>query len=174
MPDTSGPFDGKPWAEAQWYKVAQTWAPDGIMDPSHFPLTASGLTITVGVGRAWVGGAGFERTAPPGTNAVTANSHTTQSRRDRVVLRRSLTTHAVSVVVLQGTPSATPVAPQISQNADGNWDLPLWSFLVPPNNGTTITGLVDERVVNIPRHTFVGTSAPAYAPEGSIYFEIKV
>lgn len=145
MADVFGPFDGLPWAEAQWYRFARSWAPDGILASGDLALTTSGLSVTIGAGRAWVGGAGFERTGTPATNAVTANAHATQFRRDRIVLRRSLASRTVEPVVIPGATAASPVAPAISQSDGGDWDLPLWSFLVPPGGGTTLTGLVDER-----------------------------
>jgi hypothetical protein len=37
------------------------------------------------------------------------------------------------------------VAPAITRD-DTTWDLPLFSFLVPPASGTTISGVLDERV----------------------------
>lgn len=146
MADVFGPFDGLPWAETQWYRFARTWAADGILAAGDLALTTSGLSVTVGTGRAWVGGAGFERTGTPAANAVAANAHATQFRRDRVVLRRSLSGRTVAPVVLQGSPAATPVAPAIAQNETGDWDLPLYSFLVPPASGTTLSGIVDERL----------------------------
>lgn len=173
MPDAYGPFDGAPWAEAKWFRFATRWAPDGILDEGDLPLTTSGLTLTLGVGRAWVGGAGFERTTPPGTNGVTPNSHSTFSRRDRLVLRRSLSTHQIAPFVIEGTPAANPVAPDPSLDEGGDYDLLLWSFLVPPNNGTAITGLVDERVISRPRLILVQTSEPAEAPEGALWFQLQ-
>lgn len=153
MTDVAGPFDGSPWAEAQWYRHAPMWAPSGVYGPAGaststggLPFATSGLQVSIGAGRANVRGAGFERTGTPPLQAVTTNGNATLSRRDRVVLRRNLATHTVTVVVIQGTPASTPVAPAVTQVETGSWDLPLFSFLVPPNNGTSITGVIDERV----------------------------
>ena len=37
------------------------------------------------------------------------------------------------------------MAPALTQVEAGQWDIPLFSFLVPPNSGTTLTGFIDER-----------------------------
>lgn len=153
MTDTAGPFDGAPWSEAQWARHAATWAPSGVYGSTpaassstgDLPLSVSGLSVGLGAGRAWVRGFGFERTGAAVMQAVTANSHASFSRRDRIVLRRNLATHTITAVLLTGTPASSPAAPAISEVEAGSWDLKCFSFLVPPNSGTAITGIVDER-----------------------------
>ena len=95
MPDIFGPFDGIPWAQAQWYRDAPLWAPSGVagapasaVSVGDLPLTISGLTASVGLGRAHVRGAGYERTGTPNAFTVNANTNATLSRLDRIVLRR--------------------------------------------------------------------------------------
>jgi hypothetical protein len=150
--DTAGPFDGTPWAEAQWARHAAAWAPSGVYGPpgsststGDLPLSVSALNVGLGAGRAWVRGFGFERSGAAVMQAVAANTHASFSRRDRIVLRRNLATHTVAPVLIQGTPASTPVAPALTQSETGSWDLPMFSFLVPPSSGTSITGIVDER-----------------------------
>lgn len=152
MADEYGPFFDKPWVEAQWFKHAPVWAPSGVagsraasVSSGGLAFASSGLSVSAGAGKAWIRGAGFERTGTPPSHAVATNSHATLSRRDRLVLRRNLTSHLVETAVIQGTPSGTPTAPDLTQVEDGIWEEALFSFLVPPNNGTAITGVVDER-----------------------------
>lgn len=152
MTDASAPFDGNSWSEAGWYRHMPAAMPSGVIgtvpaSAATGPLaySSSGLNVTVGVGNANVGGAGFSRTGTPAATAVTANTNLTLARRDRIVLRRDLATHNVTVVLIQGTPAGTPVAPDITRD-ETTFDLKLFSFLVPANSGTTITGVVDERV----------------------------
>ncbi len=173
MADSYGPFSGTPWAEADWFRFAPAFAPDGVLGATDFTLTPSGLSVTVGTGRAWVGGTGFRRYDSPGSTPIPANTHSTYSRRDRVVLRRSLTARTVTVTLLQGTAAVSPTAPALTQNVDGNWAVQLWSFLVPPNSGTAITGIIDERVFIVNRPLMVGTTLPNYAPEGALFFQVK-
>lgn len=151
MPDASGPFDGSPWAESQWMRHMPSAMPSGVIGTPQGAATtgplgfaSSGLTITPLAGDANVGGAGYSRTAALGSVTTAANANSTLSRRDRLVLRRSIATHNVVLTVIQGTAAATPVAPSITRDAT-TFDLPLFSFLVPPASGTNITGVVDER-----------------------------
>lgn len=152
--ETFGPFDTLPWADqTQWYRFGPTWAPSGVIDvPAASPsagslgLSFSGLTPTIAAGRAWARGAGYEISGGSKTlTAIAANTNATLSRRDRLVLRRDLSAKTVSIVAVTGTPSSTPTAPTVTQVETGQWDTLLFSFLVPPSSGTTITGIVDER-----------------------------
>lgn len=152
MTDTYGPFAGVGWIEADWADYAPTWAPSGLLGvpatvatSGDLAFSSTGLSVSAGVGKAWIQGAGFKRTGTPTSHAVTANTHASFSRRDRLVLRRDLANHQVVTALLAGTPLASPAAPALTQVAAGVWEMPLFSFLVPPNSGTTITGVVDER-----------------------------
>jgi hypothetical protein len=152
MADTSGPFDGIPWAENEWYRHMPSAMPSGVIGGPQTAATlgplawaTSGLTVNLAVGNANVGGAGYSRGAPTTSVSVAANTNSTLFRRDRIVLRRSTATNNVVPTVIQGTPAATPVAPSITRDAT-TFDLPLFSFLVPTNSGTALSGVVDERV----------------------------
>ena len=153
--ETFGPFDTQPWADqTQWYRFGPTWARSGVIDTPAASASAgslgvsfSGLTPTLSAGRAWVRGAGYELSGGSKTMpAIAANTNASLSRMDRIVLRRDLAAKTVSLVAVQGTPSSTPTAPALTQVETGQWDIPLFRFLVPPNSGTTITGIIDERV----------------------------
>lgn len=153
MTENYGPFDGVPWAQSQWYRFAAVWAASGVIDvaaasPSSGGLGVSfnGLTPSLAVGRAWVRGAGYEISGTAKTmSAVPANTNASLSRRDRIALRRDLAAQTVAPVLIQGTPAASPAAPALQAVETGQYDTPLFSFLVPPNSGTSITGIVDER-----------------------------
>lgn len=151
MADVSGPFDGTSWAETEWYRHMPAAMKSGVIGikvsgvaNGALGFTASGRDVTLTVGNANVGGAGFSRTAPATSVAVPANTNASLSRRDRIVLRRSLSTHDVVPTIITGTAAASPVAPAITQNAT-TFDLKMFSFLVPPNSGTTLTSIIDER-----------------------------
>lgn len=150
MADITGPFDGVQWSEAQWYRFAHMWAQSGVVgsvatsvSSGGLGFTSSGLTVTLQSGRAWVRGGGREvGTTVSKTATSNANSN---PRRDRIVMRRDLSTHTIEPVIIAGTPASSPVAPAITQNETGAWDLPLFSFQVPASGGTTLTNVVDER-----------------------------
>lgn len=151
MPDLSGPFDVATWMQDRWYRDAHARAASGVFgtrfgDPAlgDLPLTVAGLTISMGLGRAHVRGAGYERTGTAWSYDVPPNTDP-NPRIDRLVLRRDLATGTVAPLVLQGAPAASPVAPALSQVEDGAWDLPLFRFTVPANSGAPLTGIVDER-----------------------------
>lgn len=152
MVDISGPFATSPWSEDGWFDNMGPALPSGVhgtpaasSTTGDLALSLSGLNWAVGAGRAMVRGAGFSRDAAAGA-AATANTHSTWSRRDRIVLRRDRAAGTVAPVRIQGTPASSPSAPDISEDEDGQWDLKLFSFLVPPASGTATSGVVDERV----------------------------
>jgi hypothetical protein len=152
MPDLAGPFDIATWMQDRWYRDAWARARSGVFgtgfgDPAlgELPLTVAGLTVSMGLGRAHVRGAGYERTGTAWSYDVPPNTDP-NPRIDRLVLRRNLATSSVVPLVLQGAPAASPVAPALSRVEDGAWDLPLYRFTVPANSGAPLTGVVDERV----------------------------
>lgn len=153
MADTVGPFDSSPWAAAQWARFANVWCPSGVLGLPAAAATSGGLafnatgrTVSAGTGRAWIRGFGFERTGTPPTHTASANTHASWSRRDRLVLRRDLATSTIVTAVKEGVAAATPTAPSLTQSDTGVWEIPLHSWLTPPNSGTALTGIVDERI----------------------------
>lgn len=150
--DVFGPFDGVPWAQARWYRDAYARAASGVhglpaasVGAGDLPLTINGLTVSVGLGRAHVRGAGYERAGTPKDFAIPANTNSTLARIDRLVLRRDLAAKSATLVHLQGTPATTPSAPALSRVENGAWDQRLFAFTVPPASGTVLTGVTDER-----------------------------
>lgn len=151
MPDLSGPFDLGTFAQAQWYRDAGPATPSGVIGPpsataagGELGLTAAGFVLSLGLGRARVRGAAYERTGAAWSYTVPANTHATQARIDRLVLRRDLVAKTVTPTVLQGVPAATPVAPALTRVENGVWDLHLFRFTVPANSGTPLV-IADER-----------------------------
>jgi hypothetical protein len=152
MPDVYGPFDGATWSQAGWFRDAWARTRSGVFGAAFgtpttgdLALTVSGLTISMGLGRAHVRGAGYERTGTAWSYDVPANT-ATSPRVDRLVLRRSLAAQTVVPAVLQGTPAATPTAPAVTQADDGVWELPLFRWTTPANSGAPLTGVIDDRL----------------------------
>jgi hypothetical protein len=152
MPDVFGPFDGVTWSQAQWYRDAYARGLSGVFGSvftspgaGDLALTVAGLTASMGLGRAHVRGAGYERTGTAWSYATPPNT-AAQPRIDRLVLRRHLAAQTLTPAVLQGTPAASPVPQQLTQIEDGVWELPLFRYTVPANSGAPLTGIVDERV----------------------------
>lgn len=148
--ETAGPFDTVSWSQDQWYRFAASWCPDGVLDvpaasvsAGSFGLTASGLSVTIAAGRAWVRGGGYELAAGSKTIAVPTNTNAS-ARVDRLVIRRDLAAKTITPTLVQGTPGAGE--PALTQVETGQWDVPLFSWTTPGSSGTTLTGLTDERV----------------------------
>lgn len=153
MADLVGPFAPVPWGETEWYTVAGTWAPSGIVGSpagsvgvGDFAVTASGLTLAIACAgdTAWIDGSFYKPETDKSATAG-ANAHASWSRRDRLVIRRDRAAKTIVPAIVQGTPAASPVAPTLTQALGGVWELPVCSFLVPANSGTSLSGFVDER-----------------------------
>lgn len=153
MPETTYPTGPVPATVTRWARMARVFAPPHILGPSvnnAYGATVSGLNLTIGrgtagVAEAWVRSFFHVHDAADRVFTVPANAHATQARIDRVVLRWDPATETATLTHLQGTPAATPVAAPITQDDLGVWDLPLWRFTVPANNGAPLTALGDER-----------------------------
>src|SRR4051794_37141120 len=108
MPDVFGPFDTATWSMAQWYRDAPARELSGVYGTAFtapgsgdLALTVAGLVITMGMGRAHVRGAGYERTGTAWSTTLPTNTGT-NPRVDRLVLRRDLPGKTVVPAVLQG------------------------------------------------------------------------
>ena len=69
----------------------------------------TGLTVSIGTGRAIVGAKWIENDAV--TTLTLSTAHATLPRIDAIVLRRSTTTRDVSLIAVEGTPASSPSAP---------------------------------------------------------------
>lgn len=158
MAQTAYPFETVPATVGRWGRMARLFAPSGVVAEGagaaspHYLLTTSGLTVTIGydagsdynMSEAFVRGFVHQLDTAPWSLAVPANT-ATSARVDRIVLRRDLAAQTVTLVHLKGAPAATPTPPLLAADDNGLFDLPLWSFTVPANSGTALTGIVDER-----------------------------
>lgn len=81
-------------------------------------VTASGLNLTVGVGRGWIEGHYYNNTTPYALPIITPP--TGGSRIDRVVLRcdTSAPVRSVSLAYLTGEAAVDPVAPALTRSGD--------------------------------------------------------
>jgi hypothetical protein len=143
----------EPWPDSDYYDDAPLWTPSGVVGPvvvgavgsGGLALTLNGLNWTMALGRARVDGQRYRRSASPAAGSSTPNSNGSFSRRDRLVIRRDLAAKTCGPILLQGTPASSPALPALTQVTGGVYDLPLFNWLVPPSNGTTLTDVRDER-----------------------------
>ncbi|MGI5196928.1 hypothetical protein ACQEVY_25375 [Streptomyces sp. CA-288835] len=184
MAEISYPFNednanggAKVVSQTQWQAMAKLWGPDRV----DFQLTANtygstslpfwativnGRTVQVNPGKAWVGGFYYSLTATQGVTVP--NNSTTRPRKDLIVLQADMAKGAVNLVIVTGTPAASPVAPQPRRQAGGLWEMPLYEVDAAANNASvTIAGRMpfdSAPSVSVPWNA--GNSA-AFLPRGS-------
>lgn len=105
-------------------------------------VTADGMVVSVGVGRAWINGRWYHNDTPLSFAAVSAPIGGT--RYDRVFLRldNTLATRDIFLVYQQGTPSNSPTPPAPTRTND-IYDLVLADVFVG-TNATSVT-ITDKR-----------------------------
>ncbi len=153
MAEESVPFDTGPGSivdEAGWRRMARGFAGDGLI----LPITAEGQ-ISAGGGASVTRGAcpvgfivdGFHyRDTASSNRPVTVNS-SSNPRRDRAVLRLDPTLNKVSWEVKLGTPGLNPVAPALTVDRAGIYEIPLASWTMPGSASTQApTAFTDERI----------------------------
>lgn len=145
MPDLAGPFDQSTFAQAQYYRDRGHLEPAGVQGApaataaaGDLGLTAAGFALTMGLGRAHVRGAAYERTGTAWTYTAPANTSAAGPRNDLLVLRRDLTAKTVAPTYVQGTAAATPADPATAANEDTTYDLLLFRVQAPANSGTPL------------------------------------
>jgi hypothetical protein len=174
MAEVSGPW-AEPFntfSENEWRDLFRA-LPDG-----HLPLgTARGLSftrsgsnreITIGSGFAIVQGTLYENTANKIIDVPVPGSNT---RIDFIALRRdptqSLLADRIKLVLIQGNAASSPVAPALTQNPDGIWEVPL-AIIGPYGTGVISAAPFAEIGPVFSRRSFVnlGTAytSPAQVP----------
>lgn len=100
-------------------------------------VTADGLTVTVGVGRAWINGHYYYNDTPHTFAAVSAPAGGT--RYDRVILRldTDISARTIELVYREGTAANTPTKPEIVRN-DTVFELVLADIFID-TNATSVT-----------------------------------
>ena len=101
-------------------------------------VTASGLTVTVAVGRAWIDGRWFYNDTALAITTVTPPVGTL-TRVDGVYLQANsnVAVRNIQLVYKTGTPTANPTAPACTRQ-DGVYEIQLASITVAPN-ATSVT-----------------------------------
>lgn len=151
--DTYAPFDSGPGSnvtEATWRKFMRHMlgSASGVIRgfSNEFAVTGdgSGMNVKVATGECWMRGHYGESTAQK-TIALAA-AHATLPRIDRIILRCDFTANIVEVDRLTGTPSASPVAPAVTQSST-IWETSLALVSVAAADTSITAGEVtDDRV----------------------------
>jgi len=137
------------YSAAAWAEVVAGLATDGVIWSAvgtELATSESGppaMSVRVNLGRAFVQGYFFEVFSGQETLAISA-AHATLARIDRVVLRRDLTGRTAVLAVLTGTPAGSPVAPSLTQNVAGIYEIPLSQVAV----GAAVASIVNANITD--------------------------
>jgi hypothetical protein len=145
------PFDsgqGSNVTEAQWGLMAQNWLGTGVLKGklNEFLTYAdsTGMQVKVKSGQAWIQGFFFQVVTESVIPISPANS--TNPRIDRIAIQVDWTNNNISLIAIQGTPAASPIAPALTQNTS-IWQISLTQVYVGANVSTIAAGNIsDERV----------------------------
>lgn len=155
MTETYFPFDagaGSSVQEAQWREMARNWRGSGVfsgvLDALEVYGDSSGMQVKLKTGEAWVDGFKYKNSAEM-TLAISA-AHATLGRIDRIILRLDISNNTLTVVVLAGTPAASPAAPALTQSLTGTYEISLAKITVGAAVSTITSGNVtDERTYSL-------------------------
>lgn len=131
-------------------------------DPPNYglqvaPTSPASASIEVGIGTAIVDGTYYSNDAIR-TLTVAANG-SGNPRIDTIILRKTWSTQEVRLVVKQGTPSATPIPPAMTQTANTTWEIPICDIDVA--NGFSS---IDASNLT-PRHEWANAADGVYAKD---------
>ena len=153
--DNYAPFDSGPGANAmaaQWRKFMGQNHVSGVIadyeepdDPSEMEVIDgdSGMQVKVRPGECWIRGHWGRINTVKSLNLAVGNG--SNDRIDRVVARARFAADLIEVDVVQGTPSATPTPPPLTQNSTV-WEIPLAQVFVAEDSTTVdASDITDER-----------------------------
>lgn len=130
-----------------WAQVVAGVMGDGVVSGGNELAVSenspTGMSVRVNTGKAFVQGYFFEVYAAQEVVTIAA-AHASLARIDRVVVRRDLSNRTSVLAVLAGTPSSSPVAPALTQNAAGVWEIPLAQVFV----GASVSVILNANVTD--------------------------
>lgn len=157
MPKIAVPMANTPILDdVTWRKMARLWRGSGVVSAGNasgpdyaaalaVTADASGFNVKVGAGEAYLDGGYYADDTVQRTLAINAPD-ATNPRIDRVVLRWDGPNNLADLVVLQGTPAASPAVPTLTQNRGGRWEEALAQVRVNVGVTNIAAGAVtDER-----------------------------
>jgi len=107
-------------------------------------LADTGMNLIVKQGTAWING--YYAWAQVDQNITLSASSTSNPRIDRVILRLNLTRagREITLEVLEGTPSANPVAPTLTRNTEF-WEIALADIEIAANTSSISQASINDR-----------------------------
>ena len=134
MTQSSWPFENADTTESQYSKLFNRLKSSGVAGfPSDTALKvtgdSSGMNVKVGLGFAIVRGFAYELTTSVETLTIGASS--ANPRIDLVCLKLDPMVNSVVLEVVAGTPAVTPVAPALTKDETGVYQLEIGRVTVP-------------------------------------------
>ena len=119
---------------------------NGTYDGELAVAAGDGMTITLPAGRAWINGYYYRNDGP--LTLPVDNADGVLHRKDTVVLRWDVNARAINAKILKGTPSSSPIAPQIIRTAE-QYDLKIAEISIPAGTTAISQSLItDTRLDN--------------------------
>jgi hypothetical protein len=170
MAQTSWPFENIDTSEtqfSQWARHIGEGVRPGYSSELEVTADSTGMNVKVLAGQALVRGHYYDSTATETLTIATADL--TNPRIDTVVLRLDPTANTVSLVVLTGTPAASPSAPALTQTEGSVYELPLANVAVSVAETVIAPGdLTDRRVYIAQASGFTANRALVSDANGNI------
>ncbi|MBD7967772.1 hypothetical protein [Paenibacillus gallinarum] len=154
MPEKSGFFDHteddpREYPAREWAEYFGTLITNGVLNGGlnlNVSATGTDANVSISTGIAWIKGYRYSIYDSP--LVLPIQPATTQDRIDRIILRldTSITVKRIRALVVQGTPSANPVAPNIVRSGDV-FDLSIAQVRVKANSTIILpANITDERL----------------------------
>ena len=138
-------LDGREYTAADLYRLIGLLVGNGIYMNELTPTAANeDMSITHGVGHAWIGGVAYWNTIPFVMDIATADG--SLNRYDSLMLRRNLSINEVYAVIEQGAYATNPTPPTVTRTAD-IFDLKICDIYIPAGcTKITQAQIIDTRL----------------------------
>ncbi len=165
MPQDSRFFDSHDYSESNQAEVQARFRKDGLIYEAgnRLPVSApGGMLVRVGTGEMMIQGFWYKNDA--NLDLAIGNNISGFTRIDRLVLHLSRNGNYANIIVLVGTPSATPSAPNVTQIPGGDWEISLATITIP----TATTSAITTGMLSVAIPVSQAFSAGAELPVGQI------
>lgn len=122
-------LDGRGYTAADLYRLIGLLVGNGVYANELAPTaTNEDMSITHGVGHAWISGIAYWNTTPFVLDIATADG--SLNRYDSLMLRLNLSINEVYAVIVQGAYATNPTPPACTRNAE-TFDLKICDIYIP-------------------------------------------
>jgi len=122
-------LDGRDYTASDLYRLIALLVGNGVYLNELAPTAANeDMSITHGVGHAWINGVAYWNTTPFVLEIATADG--SLNRCDSLMVRLDLSTNEVYAMIVQGVYATNPTPPAVTRNAE-TWDLKICDIYIP-------------------------------------------